>query len=139
MKLFLFLGANTPSMLTHPTFIGKLDSDISGICSSIQVLLAWTSSPDVEMLMIEEKMPFVLDPSEETLRILDQLLAEVWDGLDGRRDWPPPKQVCLPFFSNVCLYIFYWIYLHFFLIGARMYCCGMLEFVKTSIPFHCPT
>merc|ERR1712008_634083 len=81
-------GANTPSVLTHPTFIGKLDSDISGICSSVQVLLAWTSSPDVEMLMIEEKMPFVLDPSEETLRILDQLLAEVWDGLDGRRDWP---------------------------------------------------
>ena len=51
------------------------------------------------MLMIEEKMPFVLDPSEETLRILDQLLAEVWDGLDGRRDWPPPKQVCLHFFQ----------------------------------------
>ena len=97
--ILLFLGANTPSVLTHPTFIGKLDSDISGICSSIQVLLAWTSSPDVEMLMIEEKMPFVLDPSEETLRILDQLLAEVWDGLDGRRDWPPPKQVCSHFFQ----------------------------------------
>ena len=103
--ILLFLGANTPSVLTHPTFIGKLDSDISGICSSIQVLLAWTSSPDVEMLMIEEKMPFVLDPSEETLRILDQLLAEVWDGLDGRRDWPPPKQVGLHFFN--CVFIFF--------------------------------
>ena len=102
--ILLFLGANTPSVLTHPTFIGKLDSDISGICSSIQVLLAWTSSPDVEMLMIEEKMPFVLDPSEETLRILDQLLAEVWDGLDGRRDWPPPKQVCLHFFNWVFIF-----------------------------------
>ena len=41
---------------------------------------------------ISDKIPFVLDTCEETFRNLDQLLNEVWDGLDGRREWPPPKQ-----------------------------------------------
>ena len=36
---------------------------------------------------------FTLTPvTVDVFRCLDQLLAEVWDGLDGRRDWPPPKQ-----------------------------------------------
>ena len=36
---------------------------------------------------------FTLTPvNVDIFRCLDQLLAEVWDGLDGRRDWPPPKQ-----------------------------------------------
>ena len=78
--MIAILGASNPSIFSHPTFIAKLDTDLSGICSSAQVLLAWTACPDIEILM-EEKIPFVLDPNEETLRCLDQLLAEVWDGL----------------------------------------------------------
>ena len=34
-----------------------------------------------------EKIPFVLDTCEETFSGIDLLLNEVWDGLDGRREW----------------------------------------------------
>ena len=54
--------------------------------------MAWTALPPGQCLQLEEKIPFVLDTCEETFRGLDQLLNEVWDGLDGRREWPPPKQ-----------------------------------------------
>ena len=61
------LGANNPSVFTHPTFVAKLDSDLSGLCCGPQVLLAWTGMPELEILM-EDKIPFVLDPNEEALR-----------------------------------------------------------------------
>jgi len=40
----------------------------------------------------ESRIPFVLDICEETFRLIDQLLSEVWDGLDGRRELPPKQE-----------------------------------------------
>ena len=37
--------------------------------------------------------PLENDPvANSEFRLLDQLLSEVWDGLDGRRDWPPSQE-----------------------------------------------
>ena len=45
---------------------------------------------------LNKRLPFVLDVCEETFHLIDQLLAEVWEGLDGRRDWPPKQaQECI--------------------------------------------
>jgi E3 ubiquitin-protein ligase HERC2 len=44
------------------------------------------------------RAPFVVDVSEKTFSLLEQLLTEVWDGLDGSSDWPPTQE-------NECLAI----------------------------------
>ena len=45
---------------------------------------------------LNKRLPFVLDVCEETFHLIDQLLTEVWEGLDGRRDWPPKQaQECI--------------------------------------------
>jgi E3 ubiquitin-protein ligase HERC2 len=84
-------GTNNSTMLTHPTLVAKLEMDLSGVCLGPAQTVAWTRIPNLDT-SVDEKIPFVLDVCEETFRCLDQLLDEVWDGLDGRREWPPPKQ-----------------------------------------------
>ena len=34
----------------------------------------------------------MVDVSKSTLEYLDELLAEVSDGMDGPSDWPPPQE-----------------------------------------------
>ena len=33
-----------------------------------------------------------MDVSRQTLELLDELLGEVCEGMDGRSDWPPPQE-----------------------------------------------
>lgn len=42
------------------------------------------------------RVPFIVDVNKWTFQQLDELLAEVYEGLDGRSDWPPPQdQECM--------------------------------------------
>ena len=56
------------------------------ICLGPAQLVAWTALPQGQC-QLDEKIPFVLDTCEETFSGIDLLLNEVWDGLDGRREW----------------------------------------------------
>ncbi|XP_074649618.1 E3 ubiquitin-protein ligase HERC2-like [Tubulanus polymorphus] len=38
------------------------------------------------------RIPFVVDVCKQTFEQLDELLAEVCEGMDGRNDWPPPQE-----------------------------------------------
>ncbi len=56
---------------------------IVGLCCGPNQSFAWTEGNSV---VLERRIPFVLDVCEETFRLLDQLLDEVWDGgVDGSR------------------------------------------------------
>lgn len=39
-----------------------------------------------------QRVPFVVDVNRSTLEQLDDLLAEVSDGMDAPSDWPPPQE-----------------------------------------------
>ena len=41
---------------------------------------------------IGSRIPFVVDISKGTFDQLDELLAEVCEGMDGQCDWPPPQE-----------------------------------------------
>lgn len=41
--------------------------------------------------MISGRIPFVVDVCKSTFEQLDELLADVCEGMDGRSDWPPPQ------------------------------------------------
>ena len=88
-------GSANPALITGPSLILKDHLDLNGVSLGPAQLVAWTVCPEVEIL--EDKLPFVLDPLEETFVGLDQLLDHVWEGLDGRREWPPPRleQECI--------------------------------------------
>ena len=51
--------------------------------------LAWSSSGQ---WTVPSRVPFVVDVSKATFEQLDELLAEVCEGMDGRTDWPPPQE-----------------------------------------------
>ncbi len=93
-------GENLPQVLDQPVTVGILDFEVSGISMISGQTVAWSpfsasgeaTSSDDSVTVIPKKIPFVLDVCEETFRCIDQLLEEVCDGLDGRREWPPPKQ-----------------------------------------------
>ena len=38
------------------------------------------------------RVPFVVDISKATFEQLDELLAEVCEGMDGHSDWPPQQE-----------------------------------------------
>ena len=88
-------GSANPALITGPSLILKDHLDLNGVSLGPAQLVAWTVCAEVEIL--EDKLPFVLDPLEETFVGLDQLLDHVWEGLDGRREWPPPRleQECI--------------------------------------------
>ncbi len=64
---------------------------IPGLTCGPKQTFAWTA-PVGTGPSLSERIPFVLDVCEETFRLIDQLLTEVWEGLDGRRDWPPKQE-----------------------------------------------
>ncbi len=73
----------------------------------------------------------MLDICEETFRLIDQLLTEVWEGLDGRRDWPPKQeQECI---AVSCLNLLK-LQLHAMLIHRY---CSILNTAKNNKNFHC--
>ena len=69
---------------------GSLQNFAGIMCASKQTLI-WTAPAGTGPSLCE-RIPFVLDVCEETFRLIDQLLTEVWEGLDGRRDWPPKQE-----------------------------------------------
>ena len=50
---------------------------------------AWSSSGQ---LSVPSRLPFVVDVCEASVRQLEQLLAEVADGLEQPADWPPTQE-----------------------------------------------
>ena len=39
-----------------------------------------------------QRIPFVVDIQKSTFEEMDELLAEVCEGLDGTTDWPPSQE-----------------------------------------------
>ena len=87
------LGAGLAPSVALPTALAPGGCYL-GVAAGAGHSLAWTSQEGLPALPL--KAPFVVELQEQTLRLLDQLLQEVWEGLDGRRDWPPSQeQECL--------------------------------------------
>ena len=87
------LGASLPPTVVQPTALAPGHSFL-GVVSGSSHSLAWTSQEGQPS--IPTHAPFVVELQEQTLRLLDQLLQEVWNGIDGRQDWPPSQeQECL--------------------------------------------
>ncbi len=58
------------------------------ICLYVQSF-AWSSSGQ---WTVAPRIPFVVDVQKSTFEQIDELLAEVCEGMDGRSDWPPPQE-----------------------------------------------
>ena len=87
------LGAGLPPSVALPTPLAPGHIYLSTVAGASHSL-AWTSQEGAPS--IPTRAPFVVELQEQTLRLLDQLLQEVWEGIDGRRDWPPSQeQECL--------------------------------------------
>lgn len=41
--------------------------------------------------MVGSRLPFIIDVCKHTYEQLDELLADVCEGMDGRSEWPPPQ------------------------------------------------
>jgi E3 ubiquitin-protein ligase HERC2 len=91
------LGEQNDPVITAPQMISpklkQQQSPIAGLCCGPNQTFVWTAG---SVTTLESKIPFVLDVCEETFRLLDQLLDEVWEGgLDGGGGgggYRPPKQ-----------------------------------------------
>ena len=73
----------------------KARSPIVGLACGPNQTFVWTagSSSAASSPLRERRVPFVLDICEETFRLLDQLLDEVWDGgLDGQSGAVPKQE-----------------------------------------------
>ena len=83
------LGASLPPTVTLPTALAPGHSYL-GVVAGSSHTLAWTSQEGQPS--IPTHAPFVVELQEQTLRLLDQMLQEVWNGIDGKQDWPPSQE-----------------------------------------------
>ncbi|KAL5011340.1 hypothetical protein ScPMuIL_009891 [Solemya velum] len=74
---------------TLPTLMGGLDSkNIVGAACGPSQSFVWSSGGQ---WLVGTRIPFVVDICKPTFEQLDELLAEVCEGMDGKSDWPPPQ------------------------------------------------
>ena len=72
-----------------PTILSNLNTNYVSIVCGANNTIAWTN---LDSWSVPLRAPFVIDISEETFRWLDSLLAEIWDGLDGKSGIPPRQE-----------------------------------------------
>ena len=82
-EIWLILNTAVKNSISNQIYINLY---FNFICLGPAQLVAWTALPQGQC-QLDEKIPFVLDTCEETFSGIDLLLNEVWDGLDGRREW----------------------------------------------------
>ena len=82
------LGSHLPSVVPAPELVSS-SGQFSGVSAGMNQIIAW--SPHSSSSSLPVRAPFVIDVCSKTFRLIDQLLSEVWDGLDGR-DWPPSQE-----------------------------------------------
>ncbi|KAL8607282.1 hypothetical protein ACOMHN_047613 [Nucella lapillus] len=83
------LGDLGSSNVAQPTLLPAMDAKfiVGASCGPSQTFL-WSSSTQ---WTVGCRIPFIVDVSQWTLQRLDELLAVVCEGLDGRSDRPPPQ------------------------------------------------
>ena len=88
-------GENELGQLEHPEprvttpVLMTSDHSFMGLRCGPGLTLAWSAQTD---LTLPHRAPFVIEICEQSFRLLDQLLTEVWEGLDGRRGRPPTQE-----------------------------------------------
>lgn len=96
----------------HVTPIAELNSSFQGISTDGTEIFAWGSSCRKPVSM--EYLPYILEPTNETFEMLEQLLDRVCVNLDPLSDWPPPQDVeCIAVASlNILKLQFQWLLSH---------------------------
>ena len=84
------LGDSEFTSRHEPAQVPLLDGKhIIGIACGPAQSIAWSSSGAP---VAPARLPFVIDVCDSSLRQLDQLLADVADGLDLPSEWPPTQE-----------------------------------------------
>ncbi|CAB3375688.1 Hypothetical predicted protein [Cloeon dipterum] len=76
--------------LCEPTVLPYLQNkNIIGVACGPSHSFVWSSASKWRVPL---RVPFVVDVTENTFSLLEKLITEVWDGLDGSSDWPPTQE-----------------------------------------------
>ncbi|KAJ8297784.1 hypothetical protein KUTeg_024315 [Tegillarca granosa] len=83
------IGDMSNNCLPEPTLLSGLDGkNIIGAACGPSQTIAWSSGGQ---WMVGSRLPFIIDVCKHTYEQLDELLADVCEGMDGRSEWPPPQ------------------------------------------------
>ncbi len=80
------LGSRADPLVASPTLLASAEGRerLLIACSDRGSFLLSESLPPADPSSLDAKIPYVLDVCQETFALLNQLLEEVWEGLDGR-------------------------------------------------------
>ncbi|KAK7097783.1 E3 ubiquitin-protein ligase HERC2-like isoform X3 [Littorina saxatilis] len=83
------LGEMSTTHVAEPTLLPAIEGKfiVGATCGPLQTFF-WSSSTQ---WTVGSRIPFIVDVSQWTLERIDELLAVVCEGLDGRSDRPPPQ------------------------------------------------
>ena len=84
------LGAAEEPLVATPKLLLRRQEFGRNVACGPSQAFAWRCGSGA--LKLDRRIPLVLDVSAATFRMLDHLMDEVWDGLDGRKERPPKQE-----------------------------------------------
>ncbi|CAG5129600.1 unnamed protein product, partial [Candidula unifasciata] len=83
------LGDESHANITEPIMVPGLEGKhiVGAACGPSQSFF-WSSS---DQWSVGSRSPFIIDINKTTFEHIDELLCEVYEGMDGRSDWPPSQ------------------------------------------------